>query len=136
MKFSFWSKKTITVSKKLMFNIQILKGTREYIEVNSESCQTSKMELVRTDIGFQPLTIFAKSFILNVWKVSKSASGIHLSLLVLTMFYLIMLHGFISLQIVVKSKCQRVVYEPFAMCAYIFFYIRLCFKFKWKLAFF
>ena len=86
----------------------MLKGKREYTEVYSESCRTSKIELVKTDIDFQSLTIFPKSFILNVWKGSESASVIHLSLAVLTTFYLIMLHGFISLQIMVKLKCQRV----------------------------
>ena len=33
----------------------MLKGKREYTEVYSESCRTSKIELVKTDIDFQSL---------------------------------------------------------------------------------
>lgn len=52
-------------------NIQMLKGKGVYTEVYSESSQTSKKKFnVKTGNGFQQLTNFAKTSILNVGKVS------------------------------------------------------------------
>ena len=49
----------------------MLKGKGVYTEVYSESSQTSKKKFnVKTGNGFQQLTNFAKTSILNVGKVS------------------------------------------------------------------
>ena len=49
-------------------------------ETHFESIQTSKMELFAVIVhGFQPLTIFARSFILDVWLGSEYASGFYIS---------------------------------------------------------
>ena len=48
----------------------------KWAEVYFEPCQTSKMELFANIVnGFQPLTVFANSYILDVWQGSEYALG-------------------------------------------------------------
>ena len=48
-----------------------------YTEADQQPCQTSKMKVFAKIVNvFQPLTIFAKTFILNVWQGSEHTSGI------------------------------------------------------------
>ena len=56
-------------------------------EAYSEPCQTSKMALLAKIVGvFQPLTVFVKSFILDVWQGSEYASADHIKSRIIVYF--------------------------------------------------
>ena len=70
----------VLLSLSLLFNFYSTIKLNEFLlstEVHSEASQTSKMELFAKSVtSFQPLTVFAKYSILDVWLGSEYASEI------------------------------------------------------------
>ena len=83
-----FSREFCEVSKKTFFTENLwrtaVKNTTLYLfskllytEAHQQPCQTSKMKVFANIVNvFKPLTIFAKTFILDVWQGSEHTSGI------------------------------------------------------------